>query len=84
MPSYERTQGQLDAFFRKTLSPCDEDEIDAYITEVFSRAYADIETYQGRSSLTGWIIHLVQRVARGPFRAVGKQDEAPAAGAPMA
>ncbi len=74
---YKQIQGKLDAFFRNTLSSCDEDEIDTYIIEVFNRAYTDVHTYQGQSSLDSWMMNLARRVAHNPSRVVGPQDGAP-------
>jgi len=67
---YERMQAELYAFFCKKLPSCDAREIDDCIIEVFSRAYVDIQTFQGTSGLKSWLMHFASYVARDTLRAV--------------
>lgn len=67
---YERMQVELYVFFRKKLPSCDEHEIDDCITEVFSRAYAEIQTFRETSRLKSWLMHFANFIARETLRAV--------------
>ncbi|ETW96963.1 MAG: hypothetical protein ETSY1_24545 [Candidatus Entotheonella factor] len=67
---YERMQADLYAFFRNKLPACDEHEIDDCIIEVFSRAYADIQTFQAKSSLQSWLMNFARFVVRDMLKAV--------------
>ncbi len=67
---YERMQAELYAFFRNKLPSCDDHEIEDCIVEVFSRAYADIQTFQERSGLKSWLMHFANFIARDMLKAV--------------
>jgi DNA-directed RNA polymerase specialized sigma24 family protein len=70
---YDCMQAELYAFFRTKLSCGDEQDLDDCITEVFSRAYAEIETFQNRSDLKSWLMHFARCLVRARLR-VGLQQ----------
>lgn len=67
---YEHMQVELYAFLRDKLPSCDETDIEDCVPEVFSRAYADIEAFQGHSGLQTWLMRVASLIARETLRAV--------------
>jgi RNA polymerase sigma-70 factor (ECF subfamily) len=72
---YTQIYGELYGFLRKKLSHRHEDVIEDCIQEAFSRAYAGIQSFEGKSGIKTWVMSIARYVALDEVRSVERKRE---------
>lgn len=70
---YTQIQGELYGFLRKKLAHRHEDFIEDCIQEAFSRAYAGIQSFEGKSGIKTWVMSIARYVALDEVRSVERK-----------
>ena len=72
---YTQLYGELYGFLRKKLSHRHEDFIEDCIQEAFSRAYAGIQSFEGKSGIKTWVMSIARYVALDEVRSVERKQD---------
>ncbi len=70
---FTQIYGELYGFLRKKLSHRHEDFIEDCIQEAFSRAYAGIASFEGKSGIKTWVMSIARYVALDEVRSVERK-----------
>jgi RNA polymerase sigma-70 factor (ECF subfamily) len=73
---YTQLHGELHGLLRKQLFYRHDEDIDDYIQEAFCRAYASIQSFDGRSDIKTWIMSIARHVVLDALRASERQRRA--------
>ena len=72
---YKEIHGELHGFLRKKLAHRHEDFIEDCIQEAFIRAYAGIQSFEGKSGIKTWVMSIARYVALDEVRSVERKRD---------